>query len=1634
MVDFFDLVNVGEMANDGTGDPLRTAFIKLNTSLIQERAQRAANEQEVNQRVDNIGDGLTSVTGELDSIQDQIQDFLDADLSQVIADIELKRVAAEAAATLAEAMAQHAELEREAAQLAAGASDTAKGLAQDARDQAAQAVVDAVDAMNASLSFRNASEAAKDAAILAKNEAQTAATNADGSASASAGSASTASVKASEAGQSATAAQGYSVDASTAKGLAEDAATASSSSAGAASASESAAGQSAAAASNSATQANTARSGAETARDEAASSETNAAGSASVAASSASNAATSENNAGDSASAAATSASVASTKATEAGQSATAANAARVAAETAEGNAEAYQTSAATSASNAEGHAGSASMSAGLASDSANAAGDSASAASSSASTASTKANEASQSASAASASRIAAETAKGGAEVAESNAASSASDAAGSASSASSAASIAASASQDAEIAVVQSESPPSTFKEGLRYWTTDRAGDGSAEPGDLGLAFVTDDSEFGYAANWISTRNGQNVLTRGTLPWGGGRVYRVTVTFRVLSSTHVDGNAQFMLTAVGLDRNFQGAALLNTNGVGYVVGDAYTVSATFSNQSASGVDRNGLPNSFWVRFGLRHSRIDQVSETRIRSILVEDVTSEIHAEGFANAAFQSATLATASATDAGEKATIATTAAGTATTEAGKASTSASQAASSENNAAGSASTASNRASAAANSANAAGNSADAASTSASFASTKASEAGQSANAAATSATNANTARSAAQVARGDAVSAKESAEGYSADAFSYMDMSSRIVGRGTNVLVDQFLGASSGLGAFVTAPTWSNNSKFPLGRDASWNVNATTNAGLSIVSSNNAWVGPENADAYVIEVDFTLNSGSIGGAGVLFDWRNTGPTTFRTSFSFADTVVGSVTQGQMTTARGVVRKPGNFSGTFDRNQIHFMVNYTGDGLTRASKNITLHRISVRTATAEELGEGAVGATIAQKYATTSDLTQSVAQGITTYDASVQGGISATVTQSATAVADINGYLSSTAMLMAELSSGQIAGIRAVVHNGDGSANVGSLLQLIGDNVVAEGSLSARQIVVFDSTNYAAGSDGDWSNHRWRLAGPASIAPHPDGEGNVLRLGHGAGILRATLVSPIKVAPGDILSVSYLARLSQSFNGTTGNSKLRLGRSPASGHDNVSFANVPTNQTWTECAAEIEVPDGVFEYNATIVCDSTGGLIELDNIEIRRKVPGSTLITPNSVTTTELSASAVTTENLAVRAVKSGNIDIDNQLVLNGKNSGFPMGKDGAYNTSDDGLYVGRTEEPNGQVGFGFMMTKTAPSGLKQHLEATYDNGLRLTNANFYRDLVTAPAPAYYDTSRTINLTGNPSAISITLQGAGGGGRQSRHAFSDGNGPIVNPTSGGLTRIVLRDGTTVIRTWTAQGGAGATEGVPAHAGRGKPGTPGESSPWGGGGVRGEHSVITPGRPNDPVGSGGHGSGYGSGGGGAHERYKNDRSGYGGSAGGHISVSNYDVSGLSNPNLVITIGAKGLGGSGGALGPQIPGGDGAPGRVMVQTFTAKPTPADVVPLIPTAMGTMPRKGPFPNLGSGLWILIATGSGSLQMGNLRMGDGYLGFPAIEDSTATVISSGTPTFYGNLNNSGDIQYMFFKMGP
>lgn len=397
-----------------------------------------------------------------------------------------------------------------------------------------------------------------------------------------------------------------------------------------------------------------------------------------------------------------------------------------------------------------------------------------------------------------------------------------------------------------------------------------------------------------------------------------------------------------------------------------------------------------------------------------------------------------------------------------------------------------------------------------------------------------------------------------------------------------------------------------------------------------------------------------------------------------------------------------------------------------------------------------------------------------------------------------------------------------------------------------------------------------------------------------------------------------------------------------------------------------------------------------------------------------GRTVIDGDHIKTGGVKADNIDVDELSAITATMGALTVNNRLTIT-ESGALLSFKSGPYDEGD-GLFFGQT----GADGFAFSAARTTLSGIRQSVDLR-DTGFSLLNARHMVSASISPPPQVITTSQTITLPTGSRTLSLIVVGAGGSGLgRIASGSSNTQGPLVNGLDGTPTSVTLRDGTVVIQQWTASGGAGGKSANSWKDGAGQP------SSLGAGGPQGRY--VSPGGETVPTGGPGNPGIRGSGGG------AGVRIAPGGMAGEAIVVTDYNVSSLANPNIVVECGVGGQSvGSGGALNASVSG-KGGNGAVQYRPSTGEDIPADVVPLKPTAWGTFTSgtSGAFPDLGSGLWTVhMGTSNSGLGLGHVSATDvGAIRIHEIQ--TASFISSRTPTWTSG-GSARTINYLFYKMG-
>ena len=162
-----------------------------------------------------------------------------------------------------------------------------------------------------------------------------------------------------------------------------------------------------------------------------------------------------------------------------------------------------------------------------------------------------------------------------------------------------------------------------------------------------------------------------------------------------------------------------------------------------------------------------------------------------------------------------------------------------------------------------------------------------------------------------------------------------------------------------------------------------------------------------------------------------------------------------------------------------------------------------------------------------------------------------------------------------------------------------------------------VATNAITAKNIVVGDFANLAIGSDfEDAAAVPWTLAATHTITTAQKKSGtSSLRLAAATGSIESVFTNDMRVKEGEQWYFKYHAYIDAAFNGSAGNSKLRIGDQNGSFLADRAYTGI-TRSVWTTVPLEITftVPAGVTSLKVSLVSDHTAGTAYIDDIQIRR------------------------------------------------------------------------------------------------------------------------------------------------------------------------------------------------------------------------------------------------------------------------------------------------------------------------------------------------------------------------------------------------------------------------------------
>ncbi|WP_417741511.1 host specificity factor TipJ family phage tail protein [Salipiger sp.] len=604
-----------------------------------------------------------------------------------------------------------------------------------------------------------------------------------------------------------------------------------------------------------------------------------------------------------------------------------------------------------------------------------------------------------------------------------------------------------------------VRENAQPSHFEQDGKFWSYAISGnpDDKVDLGDEGLASFrdTDEGRAAYVSFPLSASGNVHCAPKGYLRNFPGATFRIRLRARYVGTSLAPqgGDAALKVQFRRISANY------GYGGAGWTHNVEFDAVNTWQDFEFVITDQNGL-SPWMLCFAYWNKAYTGSGEVEVVMLGYEEITSEEQAKGAASAASESASSAAASESGAAQSASAANTSKNTASTKAGEASTSAGQAATSASNAAGSANSASSYASQAASSRDDAADSAQAASVSASNASTSKSQAASSAQAASSGAQTASTQAGLAGNYAGQAAISRDAASDSAVAASNYQKTAAQIAGQGIGCLEDAYFDTYGEAGSmwqdFLNGPTYTpgDNEVFATGKTLNYNYQDTS-VGVGVrMSGNDGWKGPKNEAAYVVEVVFTYVGGSgLGGAGILIDWNHSNGES-RQQFQLSDMITGYLKAGVPTYASKVFKRPAGFPGNFTSHDAWFMVQYTGFAESVQRKHLKLHYFQIRPATPDEI-----------EYLDTAATVEQHTTAIATLDGKARAGTGLTAT------ATSNGNT-------------EVSEIRLTSYaDPDGSG--GSAVQLRGDDIIADGTLTTRKLAVGLGGNLLS-NDQFWAGTR--------------------------------------------------------------------------------------------------------------------------------------------------------------------------------------------------------------------------------------------------------------------------------------------------------------------------------------------------------------------------------------------------------------------------------------------------------------------------------------------------------------------------------------------------------------------
>jgi len=377
--------------------------------------------------------------------------------------------------------------------------------------------------------------------------------------------------------------------------------------------------------------------------------------------------------------------------------------------------------------------------------------------------------------------------------------------------------------------------------------------------------------------------------------------------------------------------------------------------------------------------------------------------------------------------------------------------------------------------------------------------------------------------------------------------------------------------------------------------------------------------------------------------------------------------------------------------------------------------------------------------------------------------------GGLSAFIEDTRVAVTDIDGFQAAFAGITVDTSGGSIAGFRATSFS-DPDGSSGSILELLGDQVILPGSLSVGTLVIHDGSGNIANDGGTFRSGDqrgpWTFSNPdlEVIARGSSGDSAVQNAptpfllstptNYDSTGDRYIVADNVPVKAGDEFAWS----MDIASGGVSRNVRWQLifRRTNLDGSQTASFNSESTGSTgWsTREGSQAQSEDGNVRIELRRSGSDQTGRGYVTNVEVRKKRSGATVITPGGITADLVDAGSF---NVSGLAVFGGELRSDN----------FSPGSAG-WQITESGAEFGTLELREGSVSDTRFSSGDNSGGIVTSLSFTADAAgsqefVLLISGEGYASMSSQDSAFSSDSSYRVIVNGNVVRQRIVVQAIG-------------------------------------------------------------------------------------------------------------------------------------------------------------------------------------------------------------------------------------------------------------------------------